>query len=142
MKTGEHMKSWSIVFRDFECKYPHIFDQAVDWYPYSDTKIVVILEDKTKYIYNYITQRIYRLHPDNEFARCNDDSEWMMLFARTLKEKMMRRFIGQNELCEMTGISRISMSKYMNGKAIPNIRNLFKIATVLDCPIEELTGEV
>lgn len=60
-------------------------------------------------------------------------------FGRRLKTLLELRGMTQNELSEETGISQVSISKYLNGKSDPSLLNVLKIARALDCSLDDLT---
>ena len=49
-----------------------------------------------------------------------------------------RRNIRQSELAERTGITKVALSRYMNGGRVPKATTLYKIAKVLKVSMEEL----
>ena len=67
------------------------------------------------------------------------DEEYRQEFAMKLKRLMHSARITQTMLSEYTGISQVSISKYLNGKTLPDCRNLTRIANALRCSITELT---
>ena len=62
----------------------------------------------------------------------------MDIFVYRLNRKMNIQHITQNELAIKTGISKTTMSRYLNKKRIPRIDAVIKIANVLGCSISEL----
>lgn len=65
-----------------------------------------------------------------------DIQDFERTFRYVLKREM--RNISEIELSERTGISVVTISKYRKGKAIPNARNLRKIAEALDITPNDL----
>ena len=47
----------------------------------------------------------------------------------------------QQELAELSGVSRISIARYETGKVSPNIRALKRIASALKVKIEDLVDK-
>lgn len=47
----------------------------------------------------------------------------------------------QAELSELSGIDRISISRYESQKVTPGGRALLKLAKVLECRVDELIGQ-
>ena len=64
----------------------------------------------------------------------------MSNFAETLKEVMKNREMSQKEVCKKAEITEAAMSRYCNGKRLPNTRALIKLAEVLDVPTDLLVG--
>ena len=59
-------------------------------------------------------------------------------FKWRLKRTMTMRGIGQAKLAEMSGISQKTISNYLNGKNMPDILKLNKLARALDVDVAEL----
>ena len=64
------------------------------------------------------------------------DQNFERTFRYVLKREM--RGVSEMELSEMTGISAVTISKYLHGKSIPNGRNIRKIAMALGCTPNDL----
>jgi transcriptional regulator with XRE-family HTH domain len=64
----------------------------------------------------------------------------MVGFSETLKELMAKRNMSQPELADILGVSRVSISKYQNGKAFPDYNALVKIAEVFNVTTDYLLG--
>lgn len=62
-----------------------------------------------------------------------DDNRHKELFGLKLKDLMKLHNVSQEELSEQTGLSKVTLSKYMNGRAEPSYFNAKKIADVLEC---------
>ena len=64
----------------------------------------------------------------------------MQSFSKRLKDIMESRGVLQAELAKKTGITETTVSRYCNGKRIPNIEALVKIAKALDVHTDLLLG--
>ena len=53
-----------------------------------------------------------------------------------LKELRKQRNISQQKVSYRTHISPVQLSRYENGKTMPNFQNLVKIAKALEVPLE------
>jgi len=53
-----------------------------------------------------------------------------------LKELRKERRISQQKVSYRTHISPVQLSRYENGKTMPNFQNLVKIAKALEVPLE------
>lgn len=58
-------------------------------------------------------------------------------FKIRLKSIMKLKYVTQQELSEMTGISRYLISNYINGKTSPSFLNIDKIARALECSVDD-----
>lgn len=59
-------------------------------------------------------------------------------FGYALRSMMRRRWITQEELAKNIGTTQAMISRYVSGKALPNILIGRKIAKVLGCSMDEL----
>ena len=62
------------------------------------------------------------------------------IFAQRLKELMVRTKTTQVELAKKLGITRQSVSQYLNGDVIPNVEKLYLIADFFDVSSDYLIG--
>ena len=139
---NKYEKNWEPVYSEFEYNYPTVAEQVIGWYPSGRNQITVTLDDWTKYIYEWTSKQLYKLHPDNELHVCETEDEWRTVFARNLTNKMRKFGVSQNGMCDRTGISQVTMSNYMTGRSIPSAYNLYKIACALRCTTTDLLDEV
>ena len=131
------IEMWEPILQSFEQKYPHIADIMTDWYPGGRNEIVVQTSKSERFSYNYVGDKIVKLD-DREELR--DETEWREKFAERLCYKMMLAGIEQWKLSQLTGISEVSLSKYMNGRTTPSGYNIERIARALNCSASELTN--
>ena len=57
-----------------------------------------------------------------------------------LKEIRLARGMTQKDVADYCGVSQSSLSLYESGICEPNLETLRKLATVLECTIDELVG--
>ena len=67
------------------------------------------------------------------------DEQWNKKFGERLR-KLSRNhgIIFQKDLCELTGISKNTMSRYWTGQQLPDIHTALLICDVIGCTLEEL----
>lgn len=63
------------------------------------------------------------------------------VFERCFRYLLRRamRGVSEMELSDRTGISVVTLSQYRNGKTLPTLKNLRKLADALDCTPNDLT---
>ena len=66
--------------------------------------------------------------------------EFMRIIGKNIKYELEDAWMTQKELAEATGISRSTISKYINAEVMPSLVNINNIANVLDCSIDKLIG--
>ena len=62
----------------------------------------------------------------------------MSKFAMNLKKLMIEREMTAADIARKTGMTQATLSRYINGKRIPKINSVIKIAKALNVPIELL----
>lgn len=60
---------------------------------------------------------------------------------KEIKKILIDKKISQVELSKITGLSRITLNKILNGKENPDVIKAIKIAKALDYPVEWLFKE-
>jgi transcriptional regulator with XRE-family HTH domain len=61
-------------------------------------------------------------------------------FGHRLKVLMADRGVNVSELAEMTGVSRQTISSYLNSGALPALDTSLKLSKVLDVTIDQLVS--
>lgn len=130
---------WDSTFERFEHEHPGFAENIVEWYPSGYRELTFRMKDGTRRTYNWFTGRICAVFGENdyEFKELTDE-EIRRKFARTLTSKMEDMPIFQEDLATLTGISRVTISDYCRGKALPNYINLRKLSHALKCSPTEL----
>lgn len=126
---------------NFKLYYPMITDEAVEFYDSGTLRVVAVLEDGSRYEYDELYSSIRRL---NKIDECGyeelDDELWKNQFSINLRRTSALRGISQEELSELTGISKVSICHYATGQKVPSAWNLRKIAKALQCRTDDLIG--
>ena len=110
-------------------------DELVMYFPYVYEKIRffddigfgewIIETDNECLIYDEVEKTIRNKRNEN------------MDFAIRLRRIMRHQGIGQGELSDRTGLSKVILSRYMNGRAIPTFNNAEKLADALNCSLDD-----
>lgn len=130
---------WEPVLRQFKNDYPNYYEDMINWYCVGRSELVIILRDGRKISYEFIGSRI-RFIQDRDCELDNiDETMWRENFARRLCRKMNSLGISRDRLSESTGISLVTVSKYMNARSIPSSYNMELLTKALDCTVQELT---
>ena len=64
--------------------------------------------------------------------------EWSNEFARNVRIQLQRRHMKQNELAERSGISPVTMNRYMKGHRVPKGDVISRFTSVLECSASDL----
>ena len=63
----------------------------------------------------------------------------MKISVEKLLKQVAKNQMSCSSLSKKSGISRVALSRIMNGKAIPRIDTIGKLAAALNCEIEDIT---
>ena len=66
------------------------------------------------------------------------ESEWLNIFGNNLLEMMREYGYTQDTLARETGLSKSTISKYINKQQMPRSSALINIANVFGCNIDDL----
>ena len=130
----KHSNKWQRVFRNLETHYPDVYYEMRSWYTAGDWEVSIELKDGTRWIFDGLENLLCRLKDNEDLTQ----EEYTQEFARRLYRKMRDSGIGTEELSKRTGISRHTLSRYLNGHTIPNVYTLTKIVGVLQCSLNDL----
>lgn len=128
------------IFDKFERYYPVIAARVTDWYRSGRNSIIVLIDDGSRMEYHSILNTIRNVFNYSEEDAFSEDN-YQRDFSYNLMSKMADVGFTQVLLAEKTGISQVSINKYLNRKSLPSIYNCEKLARALGCSIEELTRQ-
>lgn len=125
------------AFSDFKLYFPEVAKSAVHWYPSGRHEITVKFDDGTKVIYNHIfkTMRNVVYGEDEQLS----EEQWRKEFGFKLRDILADKGWSQGDLADRSGISRITIGKYLSGRASPSSYTVVTLARVLGCSVNELT---
>ena len=129
---------WSPVFNEFIMKYPDLAEHIIDWYPSGQMEIAVRLYDGRKYAYNFVIKNIWLIHDPNDETDYLNEEEWRLMFSKNLVRKLKNLGMSHDTLSALTGISQVTISKYVNCKATPSGSSISKLTKALKCTVGEL----
>lgn len=130
--------TWEGILAEFKKYNPYISDKIVDWYPSGQMEITVKLSDGMKIAYDYISKSCHYIDGDCEIAYELDEDLYIDELARRIRKKLRLRGMSQEDLAAEANISRVSLSRYMNGRAMPSVYIVAKLARALRCSLTDL----
>lgn len=133
--------SWELIFQEFVEEHPDKANGVIDWYPCGQMKILLRYDNGDKKIYDYLDQKLSDVcAPIFEYD--DSEEEWKRRFGLRLRRKLSIAGVTQWQLAEKTGISEVTISKYLNGRATPSAYNVDRIAWVLNCDASDLMRDI
>lgn len=119
-------------------RYQHIVDKMVDYYPVSSDEIKIIMNDGKDLIYNVVMDKMrWAVDRRDNMKNFPDETSYRKTVQICLGSIMRMRRVSRQELSDITGLSEVSISKYLNGKATPTLYHAEKIARALDCSVSD-----
>lgn len=104
----------------------------------SDSEYIFIMNDGKKYLYETIGDIVKQIGCFN--TDYVNDELWKKEFSRRVKKMAFRKGYYIKDLAVKLGISENTMSRYMNGKTIPNAFMVKRLSEILGCSIDYLTN--
>lgn len=134
-----------MMFDRFASTYPLLAKEMRYYHQCNGLQICVYLKDSAYCVYDYITNKIDQLiYPDEKEPYIEEDSfyeskqDYANYFSKNLRGWMHVRNMTSRELAKLSGISEVSISRYLNGKRIPDGYTIGKIANILKCKADDL----
>ena len=137
----DFVNHWYPIYRDFLNWHEEYEGKVVDYYPCGRNELMIRLDNLQYIRFNWEINTIHIVHSAS-FEQTNTDESWKRNFAERLFKRMRVMHITQEELSNLTGISAVTISKYVTAKAMPNGLNLSRLAHALDCSVSELIDQI
>lgn len=122
------------VIKNFEKTFPRTANRGKIFQLSEWNELTVVLDDTSVAVYDDYAKTC-RLLP-KKFDEMTEQ-EFRSEFSKRLKSVMDKLHISQKNLAEKTEINQITISNYITGKSTPGFYNVYKIAMVLHCSVED-----
>ena len=124
--------SWRMIFDDFKKTYPALWRRGTVFQPHDFMTILVTIPGVGKYTYEYYHKRLITIEEfeDEEAKRWDRIEEYERRvedFKVDIPRIMEERDLTQQDVSELTGISRVSINQYLSGKKTPKLSTIEKI---------------
>lgn len=128
------------VVESYKMWFPNFYERTTDYHIIGYSLLLVTLKDGTKLEYCSLDNSICDVTKfyNPEFTENISESEWRKMFGHRLKVLLHDRNIKHETLAEMLNISKVMVSKYINGTATPSSFNMRRIAKYLGCIASDL----
>lgn len=112
----------------------YIEQNMIDCYAINEWDLFIKLRNGDEFIFDSYRNAVsFDLYKNGELT----DEEERREFTKNLKKLLDRNYMTQEELANKTGISRLSINNYINGKQLPDAMKLRKMAKALGCSTED-----
>lgn len=121
------------IYMNFKTYYPFLDAEVSSWSPNGLNSIIAELSDGTVIEYNDALRSFRTVRKFD-----GTEESWKTEFASKLIKMMANKGCDQTYLSEISGVSQVNISRYINKKTIPNCYTVLKLSKALGCDISEL----
>lgn len=121
------------LIRNFKLYFPNMSKSVINYKLDTSDCLVVIFKDGNSSLYDDLDNTIRPL-PKN--SNTMTELEFRKEFSKRLYRFLYWKGITQDDLAKKTGISRVSINKYLNCRSTPSFYIIDKITKALGCPID------
>lgn len=128
------------IIDSFKFDYPELAERAEYCYPSGLSEITFIMDNKDRIAYDAILRKVHSVYIADVYDDCYGESEeeCKRAFSEKLKRRMMLSGFNNSALADRVWMSPVIISQYVNGKTMPSIYTIRKLAWGLGCSISEL----
>lgn len=119
------------MYRNFGLDYPRLASNAISYEPFDEFQIIINLKNGERILYDDLDSSIEYIEKETS------EDIWKRRFAKVMNRRIRLSGMDRDKLSEKTGISKCMISRYSNGKSMPSIYTVSKIADVLGCSIND-----
>lgn len=127
------MEFYEQLFDEFKLYFPWLTDNVDSWTSNGPNTILIKMFDGKEIEYNHNFKSIKNVVDYN-----GTEDDWRREFSNKLIEKMADKGFDQSYLSELSGVSQVSISKYINRKAMPSGFVIDRLAEALECSVSDL----
>lgn len=131
-------KFYERIYREYELYYGSDRFKVLRWEPFGKYGIIVYQEGGYKSYYDSLTNTVYNVRQRTDDSDFISDDVYAKRFAWKFRTAVYASGLSREDICDLAGISNGSLSNYMNGKKMPTIVNICKLAKILKCPVQDL----
>lgn len=110
---------------------------VLDYEQFDSFELLISYEDGHKELFNMLDQGYRWIVPAGRDILKMGEHKYKMEFSLKLRSKMQNAGLTCERLSEISGISRPSLSGYLNGKRLPGLYSAIKLAHALGCDVNE-----
>lgn len=130
-------KTPETIIEEMEWSYPWIMKKVETLEELNSCEVRVKTTDDRYYQYSSIEKRMYEIKLFDDVKTLTEE-EWRKGFAYCLRRQLRRKSIAKYILVKKLEISPTTLSNYLYARCTPTSFILHKIASILDCPVDDL----
>lgn len=120
------------MYRNFGLSYPWLQEMTMSYEPFDVFQIIITLKSGERILYDDLENSI------DYITDYNDEEVWNRRFVKNLNRAIRLSGLDQERLSDLTGISKSTISRYLNGRTKPSMYNVYKIVDAAGCSINDL----
>ena len=125
-----------MLFRDFREAYPELWCRGCYYQLTGFMQITISIPNKGRVIYEYFGNKLTWLERWKSSDEVRERSKMLRIntyeyFLERVDTEMIERNLTQQDIADMSGISRISINKYLGRRAIPKMSTMKQICDSL-----------
>lgn len=117
--------------------YPWNDSEIDEWIELNDWTAIAVMQNGRSFLFDDVERKLREVYVIKDTLNLSDDM-WAIGFGQRLQDAIYRSRLNNYELADLIGVTPVMLSRYINGKAIPKAQIVHRIATILDCAIDEL----
>ena len=120
--------------------FPNLYDKTIDCWQTGINTILATLNDGSKIEFNSQTNTMRDVTSlYSTTVSKMDEESWRKEFGRQLRRAISDKGITQEQLSDISGVSKQRLTRYVRGQSTPSGYVLSRLSEILDCDSRELT---
>lgn len=136
-RKESYTKDYDVPVEDFEHRFPLLFKRMVSFDEIDDYRVYIELDDGRTLYYDIFYHLYWKVKRFGSIDELSED-EWKLGFSQCLKDKLRKKRFTNYEFANMLGITSTTLSRYVNGKRMPDMYLFYKMVDILECNAEDL----
>lgn len=106
---------------------------------FDESELLIKTFDNKVYLYDVTNRSTTPRHITLRSGEKITNKVWLREVSYRIRTKMLMAGIGVDDLSDISGLSNITIERYLNAESMPSAMNLQKIAIALRCTLDDLT---
>lgn len=123
------------LYLDFCYYFPSMKDGVIDYYKSGREELTIEMRGREPIVFHGPTHSI---RSTRNIAVDVEEERWRQIFGWNLARRIEERYSNYSVFADKIGVSRVMLSRYINGHATPSIYVVARIANALGCSMTEL----
>ena len=128
------------IIREYKLWYPSFYERTIDITITGYHLLLAVLDNGNKVEFSLLDNSLRDVTHMYSYETEDDmsEEEYRKAVGDRIKTLSRDRSLKHESLAELVGVSRQSMSMYINGRSLPSIRIVRRMAKALNCDVRDL----